>query len=249
MKQMPTKMDFIVCLARHLFDETAAAQVIDMYSKHGGRGGHGVHGDHVADADLADVTEVLLKHMDQDNLAHFADLKDKAIRKITKSLDRAQENGPRASRENCTPEHLKQRVPGAGAIPGVYIMENLVRKVYVASYPGGRPFETCSRSWGPRSGRTREAALELVLAWQHAQHELAHARDRKDHGDRGAQPEEVQMKETTKRRKIGYKQASSVPAASVGVPSSRPYHPMANVLHKHVAPCTTDRPMMITILS
>ena len=253
----PTRLSYLTALARHLFEEAEAERVIQMYTTRG-RGAHGDRDQHSQgqeDIDLADITDLLLTHTDQDNLAFFQDLKAKAVDKLKGTLLRAPEVQPRGPRENLTPAHLKEHMPGGGSLPGVYIMENVVRKHYVAHYPGARPFQSCSRTWGGRLGRSRKDALEHVLRWQHRQHELAQRaegqephRDHEDRGDHGSpadvdEPPEVkappEVQQPCKRRKITPNHGQSRNDSSIGGCGGRPMPPCHTVTQ---SPCHAQHP-------
>ena len=219
MKKVMTRLDYVTLLARHLFDEAVAKQVIAFYSCPGGRGGHDGRSQ---DADMADITDVLLTYTDQDNLGFFQDLKDKALDKLKATFLRAPEEQPRCPREYCTPEHVKNRMPGGGTLPGVYIVENMTRRLYNAYYKDARPFESCSRSWGGRTGRSQEQALDIVLAWQHRQHALAQQAKQ----ETPAKQDDVE--EPPKRRKIMTK-SPDIAFSAIRRPSERPPTKIPNV--------------------
>ena len=155
------KDDWLRSLVRHMFpDADAAREVLERYSA-------------AAEAEPAFTPDVVdaLEALGEEGGKSFPDLKERLVDQVRRACCVDSTQRGRGGTLQRTPPGLRERVPGGGLLPGVYLCENALEQRYLAHYPlDGAALQSISRSWGPAAGRSQETAGDLALAWMWARH-------------------------------------------------------------------------------
>lgn len=175
------KRSYVTAVCEHYFSGSECAAIVDFYCK--GMQTKKSSADKAADKELIAACQ----HMDDGNRQEFADLQEKeentlaaeadlAHDKVVKSARAPEEPGSRAPAAYATPLHLRQLLPGQGAVQGCNICERHHLQQYQAFYSSelsGYHLGSNAATWGGRRGLSQAEALQQVVNWLRRRHKDA----------------------------------------------------------------------------